>query len=114
MDKNNNLSIGSTGSIAMVNKLDALRIRIDAALQIVKGELEDQIQGVDYYGIIFSDTPLSMKIQEISRVIRTIDEVLDIKFLKAEKISKTNTLKFYFEITSIYGDFSYDYGFENI
>ena len=114
MDKENNLSIGASGQINMANKLDAVRIRIDAALQIVKGELEDNTLGVDYFGIIFSDTPLSMKIQELTRIIRTIDEVLEVKFIRAETDIKNNKLSFFFEITSIYGSFNYDYGFENI
>lgn len=113
MDKENELSISSSGQMVMANKLEALRIRIDAALQIVKGELDDETQGVDYYGIIFSDTPLSMKIQELTRVIKTIDEVLEVKFLKAETNVKTHTLSFFFEIESVYGGFSYDYTFEN-
>lgn len=113
MDKKNQLSIGGSGQIKMANKLDALRIRIDAALQIVKGELEDETQGVDYFGIIFSDTPLSMKIQELTRVIKTIDEVLEVRFVKAETNVKTNTLSFFFEIESVYGGFAYDYALEN-
>ena len=114
MDKENKLSVGASGQIEMANKLDALRIRIDAALQIVKGELYDETQGVDYYGIIFSDTPLSMKIQEITRVIKTIDEVLEVRFRKAETDVKRSTLSFYFDIESVYGGFGYDYTFENV
>lgn len=113
MDKENNLSISPSGQMVMANKLDALRIRIDAALQVVKGELDDETKGVDYFGIIFSDTPLSMKIQELTRVMKTIEEVLEVRFIRAETNIRTSTLSFFFEIESVYGGFSYDYTFEN-
>lgn len=111
LDKENKLSTNSHGQINMVNKLEALRVRLNAALQVVKGEVDDENQGVDYYGIIFSNTPLSLKIQEFTRVIMSVDEVQEVKFLRAEKDVKTNTLSFFFEITSIYGVFLYDYAF---
>lgn len=114
MDKNNDLQMDSRGQIQVVSALKALRIRIDGALQVVKGEIEEEGIGVDYFGVIFSNTPLSLKIQEITRVIKTIDEVQDVKFLKIEIDKKKSQMAFYFEITSIYGDFLYDYTFENV
>lgn len=114
MDKNNDLSIGASGQINVVNKVNALRNRLDAALQVIKGELDDNSEGVDYFGIIFTETPVSLKVQELCRVMRQIDEVQDIKFLRAEADKKNNTLRFYFEITSVYGMLSYDKTFENI
>lgn len=114
MDKNNDLMLTKTGQISMVNKLEELRVALDAALQVVKGELEDTTQGVDYFGIILSDTPLSIKVQEISRVIKKNDEVKDVKFVRAEVNKKESKLIFYFDITSIYGEFSYDNSFEII
>ena len=98
--------------IDVVDKREALRVRLDAALQVVKGELEDSNEGVDYFGIIFADTPLSIKVQELCRVMRMIDEVQDIQFLRAETNTVKNTLSFYFNITSIYGELSYDKTFE--
>lgn len=114
MDKTNNLMLTKTGQIAMANKLDALRVALDSALQVIKGELEDTTQGVDYFGIVMSNTPLSLKVQEITRIIRQNEEVEDVKFLRAEVNKKENTLKFYFDITSIYGQLSYDNSFEII
>lgn len=98
--------------IDLVNKKEALRVRLDSALQVVKGEVDDNNLGVDYFGVIFSDTPLSLKVQELCRVMRQIDEVQDIQFLRAETNTKKNTLSFYFNITSIYGELSYDKTFE--
>lgn len=114
MDKNNDLQIGSTGQIVLANKLEALRNRLDAELQVIKGEVDDTTQGVDYFGIIFTESPISLKVQELCRAMHNIDEVQDIKFLRAEADKKKDTLKFYFEITSVYGVLSYDKEFENI
>ena len=100
--------------IVVANKINALRNRLDAALQVVKGELDDTSLGVDYFGVIFTDSPISLKVQELCRVMRQIDEVQDIKFLRAEADKKNNPLKFFFEITSIYGVLAYDKEFENI
>ena len=113
MDKNNDLTL-TNGQITMVNKLNELRVALDAALQVVKGELDDTTQGVDYFGIILSDTPLSLKVQELTRVIQQNSEVKDVRFLRAEVNRKENKLTFYFDITSVYGDFSYDNSFEII
>lgn len=114
LDKNNEIPLTKNGQIAMVSKLDELRVALDSALQVVKGELDDSTQGVDYFGIILSDTPLSIKVQELTRVIQNNTEVKDVRFLRAEVNKKENKLTFYFDITSIYGDFSYDNSFEII
>ena len=114
MDKNNDLVLTKTGQISMVNKLDELCVALDAALQVVKGELDDTTQGVDYFGIILSNTPLSLKVQEISRVIKQNTEVQEVKFVRAEVDRKENKLMFYFNITSVYGEFLYDNSFEII
>lgn len=114
MDKNNDLMLGKSGQISLANKLDALRVALDAALQVVKGELDDETQGVDYFGIILSDTPLSIKVQELTRVMKQNSEVQEVFFQRAEVDRKNNKLTFYFDINSIYGKFSYDNSFEII
>lgn len=113
MDKDNDLVL-KNGQISLVNKLDELRVALDSALQVVKGELDDATQGVDYFGIILSDTPLSLKVQELTRVMMLNSEVQDVRFLRAEVDKKKNQLTFYFSITSIYGQFAYDNSFEII
>ena len=100
--------------IKTVSDIDALRVRIDAALQVIKGELDDATQGVDYFGIILSNTPISMKVQELSRVIKSIDGVTGLTFDNAIMDKKAQTLSFYFTIYSAYGEFSYNTTFENI
>lgn len=102
------------GLISIDSDLAALRTQIDCNLQVVKGEVPDEDKGVDYFGIIYANTPLSMKIQELTRVISNIDGVEDVYFLKAEKNQKTNTLSFYFEIQSVYGVLEYNKNIENI
>lgn len=114
MDKANNLELTKTGQINLVNKLDALRVALDSALQVVKGELDDTTQGVDYFGVILTDTPLSLKVQELTRIMRQNSEVQDVRFLRAEVNKERNQLTFYFDITSVYGPFSYDNSFEII
>lgn len=114
LSKENDLMLTKTGQISLVNKLDALRVALDSALQVVKGELDDTTQGVDYFGVVLSDTPLSLKVQELTRVIIQNEEVQDVKFLRAEVDKKKNQLTFYFDITSIYGQFTYDNSFEII
>ena len=112
MSKENDLVLTKSGQISLVNKLDELRVALDAALQVVKGELDDATQGVDYFGIILTDSPLSLKVQELTRVMKKNSEVQDVQFLRAEANKKENTLTFYFNITSVYGEFSYDNSFE--
>lgn len=102
------------GQIMMKQELEALRVRIDAALQVIKGEVDDQDIGVDYFGIIFSNTPISMKVQEICRVILLQDGVEDVEFENAEVDKRTGALHFRFTIYSVYGEFDYDKTFENI
>lgn len=114
MNKENDLVLTKSGQISLVNKLDELRVALDSALQVVKGELDDTTQGVDYFGIILSDTPLALKVQELTRVMKQNSEVQEVFFQRAEADRKENKLTFYFDITSIYGKFSYDNSFEII
>lgn len=102
------------GIISTSSDLEALRTVIDANVQVVKGEVPDDTKGVDYFGIVLSNTPLSMKIQEITRVISNIDGVNDVYFLRAEQDHKTRTVSLYFSIQSIYGVLEYNKNIENI
>lgn len=94
--------------IKTVSDIDALRVRIDAALQVVKGELTDATQGVDYFGIILSKTPLALKVQELCRVINNVEGVKNVTFKEATVNSTTGVLTFAFNIQSVYGDLDYD------
>lgn len=102
------------GIISTSSDLEALRTIIDANVQVVKGEVPDDTKGVDYFGIVLSNTPLSMKIQEITRVISNIDGVNDVYFLRAEQDHKTHTVSLYFSIQSVYGVLEYNKNIENI
>ena len=102
------------GLISMSSDLEALRTVIDANLQVIKDEVPDSTKGVDYFGIIFSNTPLPMKIQEITRVISNIDGVNDVYFLNATQDNKTHTLTLSFQIQSVYGVLEYNKNIENI
>lgn len=102
------------GLISMSSDLEALRTVIDANLQVIKDEVPDSTKGVDYFGIIFSNTPLQMKIQEITRVISNIDGVNDVYFLNATQNPRTHTLTMSFQIQSVYGVLEYNKNIENI
>lgn len=96
------------GVIKVVEDLDALRTRIDAALQVVKGELQDPKIGVDYFGIILSDSPLPLKVQELCRVINSIEGVKSTTYESAELNKETGVLTFHFTIHSVFGDIEYE------
>lgn len=102
------------GLISISSDLEALRTQIDANVQVISGEVPDTTKGVDYFGIVLSNTPLSMKVQEITRVIANIDGVNDVYFTKAEVSNKGNTLTLYFSIQSDYGVIEYNKNIENI
>lgn len=112
-DGGNNLTT-QDGHIKMASDIEALRVRIDAALQVVKGEVDDINLGVDYFGIIMANTPLSMKVQEIARVVNSLDGVESLQFNRAEVNRATGTLELYFTIKSDYGELEYNKTFENI
>ena len=113
LDTGNDVS-AKYGLISISSDLEALRTVIDANLQTVKGEVPDDNKGVDYFGIVLSNTPLSMKIQEITRVISNINGVESVFFVKAEQDHKTRNVKLYFNIQSVYGTLEYNKSIENI
>lgn len=102
------------GTIKMDSDLNAVATAITANLEVIKGEVDDTTKGIDLFGIILSNTPLSMKVQEISRVINNVDGVISSKFTGAEVDKKTNTITFNFEIESVYGSLAYEKTFEGI
>lgn len=112
LTKENDLQL-QYGQIRMAKDMEALRSLIDSRLQIVKGELDDKTIGVDYFGIIFSNTPVSMKVQEISRAILSIDGVENATFENVEFDRNNQTFKFYFTIDTVYGTLEYEKTFEN-
>ena len=110
---NGNDVISEYGVIKQVTGIDALRVRIDAALQVFKGELQNEDLGVEYFGIIFSGVPLQLKIQELSRVIRSLDGVESVEFDSAST-NADNDLNLNLIIKTVYGDIQYNRVFENI
>lgn len=110
---NGNDVTSNFGIISIDSDLEALRTRIDCNLQTIKGEVSDDSKGVDYFGIVFSNTPLAMKIQEITRVISNIEGVEEVHFLRAEQDPKTYKLSLFFQIQSVYGALEYNKNIEN-
>lgn len=100
--------------IAIQEGLEALRTQIDCNLQVIKGEVEDETAGVDYFGIIFSNTPLAMKVQEITRVIMRCEDVNTVKYQRCEIDRVHNSMTFYFTIESVYGELEYNKTFESL
>ena len=104
----------TTKHIKTVEDLKALRTQIDCNMQVIKGEVDDSSAGVDYFGIILSNTPIPVKAQELTRVITRCDGVREVIFNRAAVNRRTGALTFYFTIKSDYGDIEYDKTFENI
>lgn len=100
--------------IKMDNDLDAIATAITSNLQVIKGELDDQNKGLDLFGIILSNTPLQMKVQEIARVINNVDGVMSSRFTGAITDKAAGTITFSFEIESVYGTLDYEKTFEGI
>lgn len=96
------------GQIKTVTDLEALRCRIDAALQVIKGELQDPNIGVDYFGIIMSDTPIPIKVQELCRVINSLEGVKSTTYESSLYNRKTGVLTFRFTVHSVFGDLEYE------
>ena len=112
-DVGNDVSL-NYGTIKMDSDINAVATAITANLEVIKGELDDTSKGLDLFGIILSNTPLQMKVQEISRVINNVDGVMSSKFTGAEVDKKNNTITFSFEIESVYGSLDYEKTFEGI
>jgi len=110
---NGNDVISEYGVIKQVTGIDALRVRIDAALQVFKGELQNEDLGVEYFGVVLSGVPLQLKIQELSRVIRSLDGVENVEFESAST-NADNDLNINLTIKTVYGDIQYNRVFENI
>lgn len=110
-DPGNDVSL-NYGTIRMDADLNAIATTITANLEVIKGELDDPNKGLDLFGIILSNTPLQMKIQEIARIINSVDGVMSSKFLGASQDKTNGTLTFSFEIESVYGTLDYEKTFE--
>jgi len=106
-DANNDVALTS-GNISIVYDSKAIRNKIDNALRIIKGELDDPKIGVDYFNIIMAKTPISMKVQELVRVINSVDGVKETLFNKVNYDAQRQVYNFYFTINSIYGDINYE------
>lgn len=104
----------TTNVIAVEEGLEALRTQIDCNLQVIKGEVEDETAGVDYFGVIFSNTPLAMKVQEITRVIMRCEDVNNVKYNKCDIDRVHHSMTFYFTIESVYGEIEYNKTFESL
>lgn len=113
LNDNGNDVISEYGVIKQVTGIDALRVRIDAALQVFKGELQNEDLGVEYFGVVLSGVPLQLKIQELSRVIRSLDGVESVEFESASTNAE-NDLNINLTIKTVYGDIQYNRVFENI
>jgi hypothetical protein len=110
-DPGNDVSL-AYGTIKMDSDLNAIATAITSNLEVIKGELDDPEKGLDLFGIILSNTPLQMKVQEISRVINNVDGVMSSKFTGATVDRKNSNITFTFEIESVYGTLDYEKTFE--
>lgn len=107
LTEDNDLSV-TNGKITTVDKLRALRSRIQSALQTFKGETEDEEFGVDYFGIVLENINPAYKIQEFKRVIESLDGVYDVEDYDYKQDKKTGSVTYSFTIKSVYGNISID------
>lgn len=110
-DPGNDVSL-AYGTIKMDSDLNAIATAITSNLEVIKGEVDDTEKGLDLFGIILSNTPLQMKVQEISRIINNVDGVMSSKFTGATIDRKNSSITFTFEIESVYGTLDYEKTFE--
>lgn len=110
-DPGNDVSL-AYGTIKMDSDLNAIATAITSNLEVIKGEVDDTEKGLDLFGIILSNTPLQMKVQEISRIINNVDGVMSSKFTGATVDRKNSSITFTFEIESVYGTLDYEKTFE--
>ena len=108
LDEHNDLIV-KNGRIDTVDNLKALRVRIQNALQTFKGELEDNEQGVDYFGIMLREgiSPV-YKLQEFKRVILNVSGVSSIENSGYQQDKRTGNVTYIFIIKSIYGELTVD------
>ena len=107
LTEDNDLSI-TNGKITTVDKLRALRSRIQSALQTFKGETGEEDFGVDYFGIILENICPAYKIQEFKRVIESLDGVYGVEDYNYKQDKKTGSVTYSFTIKSVYGNISID------
>lgn len=110
-DPGNDVSL-AYGTIKMDSDLNAIATAITSNLEVIKGEVDDTEKGLDLFGIILSNTPLQMKVQEISRIINNVDGVMSSRFTGATVDRKNSSITFTFEIESVYGTLDYEKTFE--
>lgn len=103
----NDLSL-TGGEITTVDKLLALKSRIQSALQTFKGETEDENFGVDYFGIILENVSPAYKIQEFKRVIESLDGVYNVEDCDYSQDRKKGIATYSFTIKSVYGNINID------
>lgn len=106
LNDNNDIII-KNGQIDVPKNENALRARIQSALQTFIGEIQGEDEfGVDYFGIIFQNIHPSYKIQEFKRTIESINGVYEVESVDYKQDQKTGVATFTFNIKTIYGNIS--------
>lgn len=102
------------GEIRIKSKMECLADRINAVLSTIVGETDDITEGVDYYGIVFAKTPISLKVVEFTRAIKTVEGVDDVQFVGCRTNPRSGVWTFIFDISSIYGNLKVEKDVANI
>jgi hypothetical protein len=105
LTEENDLSL-TNGYITTVDKLKALRSRIQSALQTFLGETGNPEFGVDYFGIILQNISPAYKIQDFKRVIESVEGVYRVEGVSYKQDNKTGFFTYSFDIKSVYGNIS--------
>lgn len=93
------------GKIDVVQNINALRSRLQSALQTFLGEVQGEEEfGVDYFGIILQNIHPAYKMQEFKRVIESISGVYEVEDYGYKQDLNKGIIEFTFTIKTIYGN----------
>lgn len=100
------------GYIQIERDIHMLRQQINARIQTLPNEV-DGFDGIDYMNVIFGETSVEQKAAAFAEVIQNIPAVKSVQFINASWINKqTGVFQFTFEIQSVFGDLSFQFGLD--
>ena len=100
------------GYIQIEKDINMLRQQINARVQTLPNEV-DGFDGIDYMNVIFGGTSVEQKAAALAEVIQNIPAVKRVTFINATWVDKqAGTFKFTFEIQSVFGDLSFEFGLD--
>lgn len=87
----------NNGVIATVKDLEAMIVRLRERMRLLKNEAEDGESGIDL-GIMFGDSPMFAKSEELVRCAKTLPEVSAAKVLGYKIDNKKQIVSYEMEV----------------